>query len=102
MSPATSRTSFDDTLLYVEGELSSNFQLINGDLLIGLLPTIVPGIIIPPLVVMMKRGCGPEVLLNILLCFCAWIPGVIHAWIVIARNPSRPPVTAYDQAEYNL
>ncbi|KAH8085388.1 hypothetical protein HD553DRAFT_311167 [Filobasidium floriforme] len=78
MSPASSRTSFDDALLYVEG------------------------IIIPPLVVMMKRGCGPEVLLNIFLCFCAWIPGVIHAWIVIARNPSRPPVTAYDQAEYNL
>jgi hypothetical protein len=26
MSPSPSRTSFDDTLLYVEGELSSSFQ----------------------------------------------------------------------------
>lgn len=55
-------------------------------------------IIIPPLVVVMKKGWGPEVVLNCVLCLCAWIPGVIHAWLVIARNPSRPRMTAYDEA----
>ena len=44
-------------------------------------------ILVPPLVIVIKKDeLGDNFLahlaVNILLCFCAWIPAVIHAWVV--------------------
>lgn len=33
--------------------------------------------------VFLKRGCGADILINILLCILGWLPGVIHAWWII-------------------
>ncbi|KIJ97727.1 hypothetical protein K443DRAFT_681292 [Laccaria amethystina LaAM-08-1] len=44
-------------------------------------------ILLPPLPVFMKRGCEIDLWINIILCIFAWIPGIIHAWWVIARTP---------------
>lgn len=55
-------------------------------------------IFLPPLVVLAKRGCGGSFCLNILLTLLGWIPGVIHAWLVVAAHPRRRVVyrrTAY-------
>ena len=40
-------------------------------------------IICPPLAVLMIDRGGFRVLLNVLLTFCLWIPGVIHALSVV-------------------
>lgn len=44
-------------------------------------------IFLPPLAVALRTGCGAQLLLNILLTILGWIPGVIHAWIVILAEP---------------
>jgi uncharacterized membrane protein YqaE (UPF0057 family) len=54
-------------------------------------------ILLPPVPVFLKAGCGGQLLINILLCCLAWIPGIIHAWWVIgkhttpARSARNPP-----------
>ncbi|KIM80741.1 hypothetical protein PILCRDRAFT_72817, partial [Piloderma croceum F 1598] len=35
-------------------------------------------IILPPLGVFLERGCGADLLINILLTILGWIPGIIH------------------------
>ena len=47
-------------------------------------------IFVPPIPVIAKHGCSWQIGLNILLCVLGWIPGVIHACVVIARNPAVP------------
>ena len=38
-----------------------------------------------------KRGlCSLDSLLNILLCVLGYLPGVLHAWYIIARYPDDP------------
>lgn len=39
-------------------------------------------VVLPPVAVLL-RGKPFQALLNLLLTICFWIPGVIHAWIVI-------------------
>jgi uncharacterized membrane protein YqaE (UPF0057 family) len=39
-------------------------------------------VILPPVAVLL-RGKPLQALLNLLLTICLWVPGVIHAWIVI-------------------
>jgi uncharacterized membrane protein YqaE (UPF0057 family) len=39
-------------------------------------------VILPPVAVLL-RGKPGQALLNLLLTICFWLPGVIHAWIVI-------------------
>ncbi|KAK7544529.1 uncharacterized protein J3D65DRAFT_23912 [Phyllosticta citribraziliensis] len=46
-------------------------------------------IFLPPLVVLIKRGCGLNFCLNILLTLLGWIPGILHAWLIIATSPRR-------------
>eukprot|EP00080_Pristionchus_pacificus_P005009 PDM65029.1 hypothetical protein PRIPAC_53285 [Pristionchus pacificus] len=41
----------------------------------------------PPIAVAIHTGCGAEACLNWLFTFLFWIPGVIHAWVVILRKP---------------
>ena len=45
-------------------------------------------ILCPPIVVAMRKGCGCDLCINLLLCLLFWIPGCIHA-CVIASEPRR-------------
>ena len=40
---------------------------------------IILAIFIPPLAVYLKTNSGKDTLINLVLCFLFWIPGVIHA-----------------------
>jgi len=43
---------------------------------------IILSILLPPVAVFMKNGAGKDLIINIVLCFIFFIPGVIHAlWI---------------------
>ncbi|KAK6433795.1 hypothetical protein LTR95_010024 [Oleoguttula sp. CCFEE 5521] len=46
-------------------------------------------IFLPPLAVLLRTGCSLNFLLNIVLTALAWVPGVVHAWIVILAIPSH-------------
>jgi len=44
---------------------------------------IILAIIIPPLAVLLKKGVGKDLLINIILCLLFFLPGLIHAlWVV--------------------
>ena len=71
-----------------------------GDIFLGFLAILfppLPGTYTPPIPrrpplthppVWIKRGiCSVDSLLNILLSCIGWIPGLIHAWYIIARFP---------------
>ncbi|KAH7878220.1 uncharacterized protein C8R40DRAFT_1263556 [Lentinula edodes] len=45
-------------------------------------------IILPPLSVLFKRGCAADFWINICLSILGWIPGIIHAWELLALNIS--------------
>jgi uncharacterized membrane protein YqaE (UPF0057 family) len=39
-------------------------------------------IFLPPIAVFLKSGVGKDLLINVLLCFLVYIPGIIHAlWV---------------------
>ncbi|KAH7027035.1 putative cation transport-related protein [Linnemannia elongata] len=42
-------------------------------------------VIFPPLGVLLERGCGPDLLINILLTILGFIPGIIHAFYIILK-----------------
>lgn len=46
------------------------------------LVTIILNILLPPLAVFLKHGVGTTLLISIVLTLLAWLPGVIHAFIV--------------------
>ena len=44
---------------------------------------IILAIILPPIAVLLKKGVGKELVLNIILCLLFFLPGLIHAlWVV--------------------
>ena len=48
-------------------------------------------VLFPPLPVWVKSGiCSADSLINILLCVLGFIPGLIHAWYIIAKHPEPP------------
>ncbi|MCJ1441514.1 MAG: hypothetical protein MMC23_002003 [Stictis urceolatum] len=54
-----------------------------GDIFLGLL-----AVLFPPIAVWIKRGlCSADSLLNILLCVLGYLPGLLHAWYIIAQYP---------------
>ncbi|KAK3987222.1 putative plasma membrane proteolipid 3 [Cladorrhinum sp. PSN332] len=44
-------------------------------------------ILLPPVAVFLKKGCGAQFLINVLLCILGWLPGVLHAFYVVLRYP---------------
>ncbi|KAB8298102.1 hypothetical protein EYC80_001864 [Monilinia laxa] len=49
-------------------------------------------ILFPPLAVWVKRGlCTADSLINLLLCTLGFLPGLLHAWYIIAQYPDSPP-----------
>ncbi|KAH6900999.1 hypothetical protein BKA70DRAFT_1437226 [Coprinopsis sp. MPI-PUGE-AT-0042] len=49
----------------------------------------------PPIPRKLESGCGGDFIINICLWIFGWIPGVIHAWYIIATSPKIETVT-YD------
>ncbi|KAK3703450.1 plasma membrane proteolipid Pmp3 [Vermiconidia calcicola] len=54
----------------------------------GLLLAIL-ALFLPPLTVVLRRGVGADLLINILLTCLAWLPGVLHAWYIIVKTPNH-------------
>ena len=48
---------------------------------------IILAILLPPIAVLLERGISGSLLLNILLTLLAWLPGAIHALLVVTRAP---------------
>ncbi|EDU42912.1 plasma membrane proteolipid 3 [Pyrenophora tritici-repentis] len=46
---------------------------------------IILAIVLPPLGVFLERGCGADLLINILLTILAYIPGIVHALYIILK-----------------
>lgn len=44
------------------------------------------GVLLPPVGVFITYGLSVTLLINILLCLLAWVPGVIHAVWAIAKH----------------
>ncbi|KAA1474915.1 UPF0057-domain-containing protein [Dentipellis sp. KUC8613] len=42
-------------------------------------------ILLPPVGVFLERGCGADLLINILLTILGYIPGIIHALYIILK-----------------
>ncbi|KAF9152318.1 plasma membrane proteolipid Pmp3 [Linnemannia schmuckeri] len=42
-------------------------------------------VILPPLGVLLERGVGADLLINILLTILGFIPGIIHAFYIILK-----------------
>jgi len=49
-------------------------------------------LIFPPISVLMVRGCGCDLILNIILTLLAYIPGMIHAfWVTLKSDSADSP-----------
>ncbi|KAI4094024.1 MAG: hypothetical protein LQ344_002469 [Seirophora lacunosa] len=56
-------------------------------------------VLFPPIAVWIKSGlCTADSLINILLCTLGFIPGLLHAWYIIAKYPD-PSASGYDDLE---
>ncbi|MEA5471562.1 MULTISPECIES: YqaE/Pmp3 family membrane protein [unclassified Spirulina] len=45
---------------------------------------IIVAILLPPLGVFLQVGIGTQFWINVLLTFCGYIPGIIHAiWVIL-------------------
>jgi uncharacterized membrane protein YqaE (UPF0057 family) len=62
----------------------SNSNNLQSSLILGII-----AFFIPPFPVAVRRGCGPDLLLNVLLTFLCWLPGVAHAFYVIVRYSGK-------------
>jgi len=57
----------------------------SSDIFLGVL-----SIFFPPIGVWVKSGiCSADSLINILLCMLGYVPGLLHAWYIIARTGSE-------------
>lgn len=62
------------------------------DIFLGLI-----AILFPPIAVWVKCGiCSADSIINILLCMLGWLPGLLHAWYIIAKFPD-PMAAEYEQ-----
>ncbi len=46
---------------------------------------IILAILLPPLAVYLKTKSGKDTLINLLLCFLFWIPGILHALYLVLK-----------------
>ncbi|TPX47514.1 hypothetical protein SeLEV6574_g02642 [Synchytrium endobioticum] len=42
--------------------------------------------VLPPVAVFMVQGPSLSLCLNVILCIMGWLPGVIHAWVIICLS----------------
>lgn len=53
------------------------------------LTQIILGILLPPVGVYLSVGLGSAFIINVLLTFLGWLPGVIHALWVITKESEK-------------
>ncbi|KAG8160893.1 hypothetical protein KVR01_009157 [Diaporthe batatas] len=53
-------------------------------------------VFLPPAAVLIADGCGAHFCLNILLTLLGWLPGLLHAWYVVARQDRRERMRRYE------
>ncbi|ETW85769.1 putative stress-induced hydrophobic peptide [Heterobasidion irregulare TC 32-1] len=46
---------------------------------------IIFAVLLPPIGVFLERGCGADLVINILLTILGYIPGIIHALYIILK-----------------
>jgi uncharacterized membrane protein YqaE (UPF0057 family) len=46
---------------------------------------IVLAILLPPLAVYLKTNSAKDTIINLILCFLFWIPGILHALYLILK-----------------
>ena len=46
---------------------------------------IILAVILPPLGVFLERGCGGDLLINIVFTLLGYLPGIIHALYIILK-----------------
>jgi uncharacterized membrane protein YqaE (UPF0057 family) len=47
---------------------------------------IILAIILPPLAIFLQVGIDKHLLINIILCFFGYVPGIIHAlWLILKK-----------------
>jgi uncharacterized membrane protein YqaE (UPF0057 family) len=46
---------------------------------------IILAILLPPLAVLLVRGVGKDLLINIVLCLFFYLPGIVHGLYVVTR-----------------
>jgi uncharacterized membrane protein YqaE (UPF0057 family) len=56
-----------------------------GDATTNKLLLVIVAILLPPLAVGLKEGLGTSFLINLILTLLFWLPGLIHALIVVLR-----------------
>ena len=45
---------------------------------------IIAAVLLPPVAVFLGKGFGKDLIINIVLCFFFWVPGIIHAlWLTM-------------------
>lgn len=58
-------------------------------------------ILLPPLPVAVKTGCSCDLLINILLCVLGFLPGMIHAFYIIAKHPEPEAYVHLEEGSLN-
>lgn len=76
----TERLNYRITIIHLSQRHNA---MSSSDIFLGLI-----AILFPPMAVWVKSGlCSADSLINILLCCLGYIPGLLHAWYIIAKNP---------------
>jgi uncharacterized membrane protein YqaE (UPF0057 family) len=47
---------------------------------------IILALLLPPVAVFLKSGVGKDLLINIILCLCFYVPGILHALWLITKD----------------
>ncbi|RKF64384.1 hypothetical protein OnM2_019086, partial [Erysiphe neolycopersici] len=50
---------------------------------------IILALLLPPLAVLLKDGCGTHLLMNIILTLLGFFPGIVHALYVLCTHDNR-------------
>ncbi|CAI6332503.1 unnamed protein product [Periconia digitata] len=57
-------------------------------------------VLFPPIGVWVKSGvCSADSLINIALCVLGFLPGLLHAWYIILKNPEQYPYEGVQDRE---
>ncbi|KAL2070532.1 hypothetical protein VTL71DRAFT_13558 [Oculimacula yallundae] len=70
-------------------------RMCSSDMFLGLI-----AILFPPIAVWVKCGiCSADSLINICLCMLGFLPGLLHAWYIIAKFPEHDYDSVSQDAE---
>jgi len=70
----------------VSSRKQAELSMATSDIILALI-----AVLFPPIAVWIKRGiCSVDSLLNILLLLLGYLPGLLHAWYIIAKYPDDP------------